>query len=165
MYNLAKLIAGYAQPGVVTWIGLRAERLAPPISVQNATIDESGLENDHGRPGKRAVTLIQAEHLAVIGAMLGRGPIDPSVLRRNFVISGLNLNALKGRRVQIGAAILEITGICAPCSRMEAALGNGGYSAMRGHGGWCATVLQTGHVWVGDHVSPLSALSDSDCVK
>ena len=70
----------------------------------------------------------------------------------NLVISGLNLAALRGRQVAIGEAVLQITGPCAPCSRMEVALGPGGYNAMRGHGGWCATVLRPAHIVIGDVV-------------
>ncbi len=158
MNGFKALIEGYAQPGMVDAILLRPVRLEMPVSVQQGDVTENGLMGDHGRPGKRTITLVQAEHLAVIGAMLGRGPIDASILRRNLVISGLNLNALKGRRVQIGEVILEITGICAPCSRMEIALGKGGYSAMRGHGGWCAAVVTTGIINVGDRVQPLPVL-------
>ena len=65
-------------------------------------------------------------------------------MRRNIVVSGLNLNALKARRVAVGAAVLEVTTICAPCSRMEETFGTGGYSAVRGHGGWCARVIVAG---------------------
>ncbi len=165
MNGFKALIEGYAQPGVVAEILLRPERLKTPFNVQAADVSEDGVIGDHGRPGKRAVTLIQAEHLSVIGVMLGRDPIDAHVLRRNFVVSGLNLNALKGRQVQIGKAVLEVTGMCAPCSRMETALGKGGYSAMRGHGGWCAAVLQAGPVSVGDEVWPLPVLSNSDGAK
>ena len=92
----------------------------------------------------------------VIGAMLGHGSVPPEVVRRNLVVSGLNLSALKGRHVAIGGCILEITGICAPCSRMEDALGHGGYSAMRGHGGWCARAVQAGTISLGDQVVPLT---------
>lgn len=77
------------------------------------------------------------------------------MLRRNLVVSGINLGALKGREVQVGTAILRITVICAPCSRMEEALGNGGYSAVRGHGGWCAEVVRSGAVGLGDAVQPV----------
>ncbi|WP_371731849.1 MOSC domain-containing protein [Ruegeria sp. HKCCA6707] len=79
----------------------------------------------------------------------------PDVLRRNLVVSGINLSALKGREVQVGQAVLRFTGICAPCSRMEEALGEGGYSTVRGHGGWCAEVLKPGQARLGDPVQPV----------
>lgn len=155
MSDLKTLIAGWAQPGWVAWIGLRHKRLEQMVSVNEVMITPEGLEGDHGRPGKRAVTLIQGEHLAVIGAMLGRGPVAPDILRRNLVIEGINLSALKGRIVQVGAAILKFEVICAPCSRMEKALGQGGYSAVRGHGGWCASVVTPGLIRLGDPVQPV----------
>lgn len=99
--------------------------------------------------------MIQQEHLAAIGSYLGQGPIAPEVLRRNLVVSGINLSALKGREVQVGEAILRFTVICAPCSRMEEALGKGGYSAVRGLGGWCAEVVRPGRVRAGDAVQPV----------
>ena len=156
MESLADLIARHAQDGRLDWIGLRPERRGDPLHVDAAEVAMGGLKGDHARSGKRAVTLIQAEHLAVIGACLGQGPVAAEVLRRNLVVSGLNLSALKGRRLAVGGALLRITVVCAPCSRMEAALGPGGYSAMRGHGGWCAEVLVPGRIAVGDAVRPLS---------
>ena len=73
----------------------------------------------------------------------------------DLVVSGINLAALKGREVQVGEAVLRFTVICAPCSRMEEALGKGGYSAVRGHGGWCAEVVRPGRVRLGDVVQPV----------
>jgi MOSC domain-containing protein YiiM len=122
--------------------------------VPAATLGKAGLEGDHARAGKRALTLIQAEHLPVIAALCGRDSVEPAVVRRNLVVAGINLNALRGVRLTLGGALVEITGPCAPCSRMEAALGPGGYNAMRGHGGWCAEVLEPGPVAVGDPVAP-----------
>jgi hypothetical protein len=64
------------------------------------------LIGDHysGRPGgKRQVTLIQAEDLAAIASYLGR-EVTPGDLRRNLVVSGINLRALKDRRFQVGQA-------------------------------------------------------------
>lgn len=100
----------------------------------------------------RQVTLIQYEHLPVI-AQLARVPaIDPAGLRRNLVISGINLQAAKNAKLRVGAALLEVVGPCHPCSRMEEALGPGGYAAMRGHGGMTARVLEDGAIAVGDAV-------------
>ncbi len=154
---LRDLIARYAQPGRVDWIGLRPERYAPVLPVGNAFAKDRGLDGDHGASEKRAVTLVQAEHLAAIGSVMGRGPVAAADLRRNLVVSGLNLAALKGRKVRIGQVVLEITGICAPCSRMEKVLGPGGYSAVRGHGGWCARVVAPGEISVGSIVEPLTS--------
>jgi MOSC domain-containing protein YiiM len=155
MTHIATMIARVAQPGRVVWIGLRSVRLAPVKAVESAVIGKAGLEGDHARPGLRAVTLFQAEHLAAVGGYLGRGPLDPALLRRNLVVAGINLSALKDRPLAVGGAVLRITGPCAPCSRMEAALGPGGYAALRGHGGWCAEVITPGTVAKGDGVAPL----------
>jgi MOSC domain-containing protein YiiM len=101
----------------------------------------------------RQVTLIQAEHLGVIAALARVAQVDPVGLRRNLVVSGINLLALKNARLRIGErAVLEIVGPCQPCSRMEEAVGPGGYAAMRGHGGVTARVLRGGRLKVGDEV-------------
>jgi MOSC domain-containing protein YiiM len=68
------------------------------------------------------------------------------------VVSGINLLALKHLQFQVGEVLLETTGICAPCSRMEQNLGSGGYSTMRGHGGITARIIQGGQIKIGDVV-------------
>ena len=93
--------------------------------------------------------------MPVIASCLGRDAIDPTVLRRNIMVRGLNLNGLKGREVQLGSAVVRFTTICAPCSLMERLMGHGGYAAMRGHGGWCAEVVEPGALSIGDQVRPL----------
>lgn len=99
-----------------------------------------GLQDDRlGRRGEselstRQVTLIQAEHLPVIAALAHVERVDPIGLRRNLVVSGINLLALKNARLQVGDALLELVDPCQPCSRMEETIGPGGYAAMRGHG-------------------------------
>lgn len=106
----------------------------------------------------RQVTLIQHEHLPVI-AQLARVPaVDALGLRRNLVVSGLNLVALKNRRLRVFAAepphaLLEIVGPCHPCSRMEETIGPGGYLAMRGHGGMTARVIESGWIRLGARVA------------
>jgi MOSC domain-containing protein YiiM len=100
----------------------------------------------------RQVTLIQAEHLDVIARLARVDKVDPVGLRRNLVVSGINLLALKNARLLVGEALLEIVGPCQPCSRMEDTIGPGGYAAMRGHGGMTARVLVSGPVREGDGV-------------
>ncbi|WP_425410455.1 MOSC domain-containing protein [Hyphococcus sp.] len=156
MSELKELINGYAHPGRVEWIGVRAERRGPVIKLSAAKILEGGVEGDHRqRPGKRAVTLIQWEHLPVIAALVGAGAIDPGLVRRNIAVSGINLLGLRNRPFRIGGAVLAGTGLCAPCSRMEEALGKGGYAAVRGHGGITARVIEAGSIASGDSVEPL----------
>lgn len=152
--SFADMIGRYAQAGTVQWIGLRPARKADVVSVADADVRSDGLVGDHGRAGKRAITLFQAEHLEVIGAFLGRGPVSPGDLRRNVVIQGINLSSLKRREVRIGSAIIFVEGPCAPCSRMEAAFGPGGYAAVRGHGGWYASIVEEGSFALGDAVAP-----------
>jgi MOSC domain-containing protein YiiM len=149
------MMATHAQAGRVMWIGLRSARYAVMDVVQTAQVDATGLVGDHGRAGKRAVTLIQAEHLPVIAQLAGKDHVPADDLRRNLVISGLNLLALRKGLVRIGDVIVKIEGPCPPCSRMETTLGPGGYNAMRGHGGWYASVVQTGQIAIGDQVAPL----------
>ena len=155
MSELHDMMARWAQPGVVAWIGVRPERRADMQVLDRAGVTESGIEGDRGRKGKRAVTLVQAEHLANIASYLGRDTIDPAILRRNIAVRGLNLAGLKGRQVQVGSAVLRFTTICAPCSLMERLLGPGGYAAVRGHGGWCAEVVTPGTIVLGDKVAPI----------
>jgi MOSC domain-containing protein YiiM len=156
---LARLIEGPVRRGRVIWIGLRPARRAAMLAVESAQLDPTeGLIGDHYSSrtgGARHVTLIQAEHLAAIASHLGREAVAPELLRRNIVVAGLNLAALKGRRFRLGSAVLEATGECHPCSRMEEILGPGGYNAVRGHGGITARVLAGGGVPVGDAVERL----------
>jgi MOSC domain-containing protein YiiM len=151
---LAELRRSFAGPGRVEWIGLRSVRKGPLTPVSRVDVSDDGLAGDHGRPGKRAVTLIQAEHFPVIATLCGVDSVAPAVLRRNLVISGINLRALREFGIAIGDIRLEITAPCAPCSRMEAALGPGGYSALRGHGGWCCRVVTGGILRLGDSIHP-----------
>lgn len=158
---MKQLFESFPYTGRLEHIGIRPKRRGEVISLrQVSAIEQLGLEGDHRTfsrplaPSPRQVTLIQAEHLQVIAALLQQdGPIDPTLTRRNLVVSGINLLALKDRRFCIGNVVFEGTGRCHPCSRMEEALGPGGYNAMRGHGGITAQILQGGRLSLGDAVT------------
>lgn len=152
-------MARFPRAGQVAWIGLRPRRGVVVRAVDSATLIENrGLEGDHRAMrggGQRQVTLIQWEHLAVIAALCGRETVAPSLLRRNIAVASINLSALKGGRFRLGGAILQGTGDCHPCSRMEENLGPGGYNAVRGHGGITAMVIDGGQVKSGDAVEAI----------
>ena len=114
----------------------------------------NGLSGDRfqARDNAREVTLIQAEHIDAVASMMGVEQISPEILRRNIVVSGLNLLALKGKRFKVGDAILEYTGLAHPCSKMEEALGPGGYNAIRGHGGITSSIVSSGQINLADKV-------------
>jgi MOSC domain-containing protein YiiM len=141
--------------GRILWIGVRPSRTAPLKIQTEVELDPNhGLVGDHyaGKTQrKRQVTLIQHEHLAVIEALLQR-PVTPELLRRNLMVAGINLRALKGDLFQLGSALLKGTGFCHPCSRMEEALGTGGLHAMLGHGGITAEIVRGGVIRLGDEV-------------
>ena len=151
---LQRLMDAPMRPGTIQWIGLRPKRHALVLSCTHAMLDPvQGLIGDHysnKTTGARHVTLIEAEQLAAMASYLGLGAVAPQDVRRNIVVSGLNLLALKHKRFRLGTAVLEMTGECHPCSRMEATFGSGGYNAMRGRGGITARVLQGGEIYLHD---------------
>ncbi len=154
--TLADLRSGFTGPGHIDWLGVRPVTRGPMHAVARVELlADRGLEGDHRatRAGsRRQVTLIQAEHLALVAAWCGLTFLDPAWVRRNIVVSGINLLALRTCRFHLGETLLEGTGHCHPCSRMEAGLGTGGYNAMRGHGGITARVLTGGWIAQGDPV-------------
>jgi len=145
-------------PGVLEWIGLRHERRGQLVEVnQVVAIEGAGLEGDHrtakANGSARQVTIISREFIEQIMHFTGIAELHPGLLRRNLVVSGINLNALRHQRFEIGDALFEAGALCHPCSRMETALGKGGVAAMIGHGGLCCKILRGGTIALGDTVS------------
>lgn len=156
--SIKDLTSQFAQDGKVLLVSIRPERKKLPVKInQVQALAEIGLDGDHyaSKGGKRQVTLIAQEHINGVASMVGVEGVDPLMLRRNIVTSGINLHSLKGKSFQIGEAILEYTGECHPCSRMEENLGQGDYNAMRGHGGITCRIIQSGRIATGDSIKVL----------
>ncbi|MFT6217031.1 MAG: MOSC domain-containing protein YiiM, partial [Roseivirga sp.] len=110
--SIAYLTNQFAKTGTIELITIRPKRGdLPTMQLAIEAIADQGLLGDHyaSNGGKRQVTLIQAEHIQAVASMLGK-EIDPLLLRRNIVVSGINLQALKGKKFKIGNAILAHTG-------------------------------------------------------
>ena len=106
---------------------------------QVLAVEGLGLEGDRrcqGKPGSaRQITIISEEYIAQIEYFMalrrgqGQGdifvdhqPVVPAMLRRNLVVSGINLTAIRHQRLRIGEAEIETNALCDPCSRMEQVL-------------------------------------------
>ncbi len=173
--DLKELVSQWPQAGRLDSIVLRPARGQAANPVQQAMAwPGRGLDGDRSAAkamvaaggGKRQVTLMQAEHLPLIARWAGLDVLDATLLRRNLVVSGLNLLSARSPfadqtvHLHVGSdVVLQLTGPCDPCSKMEGVLGTGGYNAMRGHGGLTARVLQGGLLRVGDAVTARRVVS------
>ena len=141
--------------GSVVSIQLNVGHRAPMKSVESARMIENyGIEGDRhviseGVRTKRQVLLTDEETLAKFG--LSRGDI-----RENITLSSIDIHSLKeGDRVSLGGdAVVEITGHCAPCARMDE-IREGLRVEIDGQRGMLATVVSSGEVSVGDEVRAL----------
>jgi MOSC domain-containing protein YiiM len=105
-----------------------------------------------GKPGRRQVTVLGdrawRDACAVIGTQL-----PWTVRRANLFVEGLDLRARVGYELHVGEAVLRITGETRPCHRMDEA-----HAGLREaleplwRGGVTCTVVQSGHIAVGDRV-------------
>jgi MOSC domain-containing protein YiiM len=166
--TLHDLTQQFASEGRIEAIILRQARGESAVVVAEARAEPGqGLLGDRranaarsGRQSsKRELTLFQAEHLPIVANWCGLLELEPTRLRRNLVVSGLNLIGMRSPfpgvvlEWVIGyEVIIQITGPCDPCSKMAAELGLGSYNALRGHGGMTARILSGGLIRLGDRV-------------
>jgi MOSC domain-containing protein YiiM len=116
--------------------------------VENAVaLTDRGLEGcRHARPSSgRQVLLVDSETLEAFG-------LRPGQIKENVTTGGLPVNDLaSGQRLEIGAAVLEVTGPCEPCSRMDE-IRMGLRQELRGHRGILCRVIQGGRIQRGDRI-------------
>lgn len=140
--------------GEIVAIHLSTASRAPMRSVSTASVIETGIDGDRrAAPGgtrkARQVLLMDRETLEALD-------LKPGEIRENVTVSGLDFTTLEaGRRVSLGGeAVIEVTGPCAPCSRMDE-IRPGLKDTLRGRRGKLAFVVETGSIGVGDPVGVL----------
>lgn len=145
--------------GVVDALAIAPAAEAPMQGVESATaVAGAGLEGDRyargagtfspGRSDGREVTLVAAEALADAGV----GPLEA---RRNVVVRGIDVDALRGRRFRIGEVELIGRRRCEPCAHLQRLTRPGVLRALVHRGGLRADIVRGGELRVGDAVEPL----------
>ncbi|GAB3685472.1 MOSC domain-containing protein [Salinisphaera aquimarina] len=112
-----------------------------------------------GRPGvfagARELSMIDVAAIALCNERLALdagAQLDAADLRRNLVVAGLELPALRQRLIRVGPVTLEIVSSCPPCGYLSRLLGVDARQALRGIGGVRARIVDAGWLQVGDAI-------------
>lgn len=93
---------------------------------------------------KGQITFFAQEVYEDLCAQFEMSDREPSVFRRNVIVSGCDLNALIGKKFEIQGVLFEGTEEASPCYWMEQAFCEGAEAALRGRGGLRARILTDG---------------------
>jgi MOSC domain-containing protein YiiM len=86
---------------------------------------------------------------------IGELGIAPGDVKENITTRGLDIRGLlEGQRIRAGRALLEVTGPCHPCDRMDE-IRPGLKDALRGKRGVLCRVLEAGQLQRGDSIEAL----------
>jgi len=147
--------------GKVELVTVRPSKQDDPVVVEQAeAIAGRGLKGDHyasrshGKSGRRALTLIERDAYAHLESE-GLGVAEP-LLRRNLVVTGIDLNELVGKEFMVGEVRCLGTELCHPCKDIEKQTHPGVLKALVLRGGLCAEVLTDGVIRPGDEVRAAS---------
>lgn len=112
-------------------------------------------KRSNGDWSRRQVTLIEREQIADHAAALGLSGFAPGIVRSNLETQGIELVPLVGRRLEIGTAILEITGPRDPCAKMDAIAPGLRRRMEEDRQGVLARVVRSGTIRAGDPIRVL----------
>jgi MOSC domain-containing protein YiiM len=107
---------------------------------------QAGREEDLTLIATEALDALAAEHDVVLSA---------AESRRNVATSGVDLNALVGRRFRVGAVECEGIQLCEPCAHLQGLTQPGVLRGLVHRGGLRAAIVVGGDIAVGDEVRPL----------
>jgi MOSC domain-containing protein YiiM len=111
-----------------------------------------------GRAAHRdaAVTVLAAESVEALAADLGTGPLDPLLTRRNVVLRGAEVEALRGEEFSLdcgeGVVVLRGGRPANPCAWLDTVLAPGAHRGMRGRAGIRCAPLTGGVLRLGPAV-------------
>jgi MOSC domain-containing protein YiiM len=122
-----------------------------PDEVSSATaLANAGFEGNYRLGGRRQVTVLSAQAWDAVQKEMAL-TLDPALRRANVLVSGIDLEASKGRILRLGTVSILVRGETKPCNLMEAAC-PGLREALAPHwrGGIYGEVLTDGEITVGD---------------
>ena len=113
----------------------------------------TGIVDNTDQGGPRQVTIISSERWDKVSQALGSA-VDPVLRRANLLVSGVELEASRGKVLKVGACRLHVKGETRPCERMDEAH-PGLRATLETHwgGGVYAKVLDDGVIQEGDIVT------------
>lgn len=99
---------------------------------------------------KGQITFFSLDVFAQLESAFGLTTKSPGVLRRNVIVSGVQLNDLIQVDFELQGVRFRGTGQCAPCHWMDTAFAPGAEKFLAGRGGLRARILSDGRISVGD---------------
>ena|SRR2546421_1416509 len=99
---------------------------------------------------KGQITFFSVEVFERLARHFGLTNKSPGDLRRNVIVSAVNLNDLIGEEFAIQGVRLRGTAHCRPCYWMNQAIAPGAEEFLQGNGGLRAQILTDGVITVGD---------------
>ncbi len=138
--------------GTIVSIYLCTGHRDPMKSVESADMTAGfGIEGDRHAVSEGVRTARQV--LIMDEETLGKFSLSSGDVRENITTSGIDMHSVEaGQRVSLGdSAVVEITGFCTPCARMDE-IRDGLRVELEEQRGMLATVIQSGSISVGDAV-------------
>ena len=106
---------------------------------------------------KGQITFFSFEVFAKLAEHFGLTDKSAGAVRRNVVVSGVELNDLIGEEFSIQGVRLRGTAHCRPCYWLDQAIAPGAEQFLEGNGGLRAQILSDGVIAVGDAQLVLAA--------
>ncbi len=110
------------------------------------------------------MTVLAAESVEALAAELGSGPLDPLLTRRNVVLRGAEVEALRGQEFSLdcgeGEVLLRGGRPANPCAWLDVVLAPGAHRGLRGRGGIRCAALSDGVLRIGPAVLRSAVLLD-----